>query len=265
MPDMNLYSLVNKVALVTGATGHLGKSMAEGLAMSGAKVYINGRTESEVTELTKYLNDKGYKSYPAIFDVTDYKKVQEFFNDFCEDTLDILLINAYNGNGGTTETSTVEAFRDSYEISMVASHNLLKNALSYLKKAKKINGDASVINIASMYGVVSPDTSIYESELTTSPPFYAASKAAIIQWTKYTACELAKYGIRVNAISPGAFPPISVKQLSPNLYKKISEKPPIGRVGLPHEITGPVVFLASSSASYVTGVNLPVDGGWTAW
>jgi NAD(P)-dependent dehydrogenase (short-subunit alcohol dehydrogenase family) len=261
----NLYSLKNKVALVTGATGHLGKSMAEGLAMAGATVYINGRTENKVIELTENLNSKGYKAHPAIFDVTDYKKVQKFFDNFCEDSLDILLLNAYNGIGGSSKTSTPEQFRDSYEVSMIASHILLQNALFYLKEAKKINGDASVINIASMYGMVSPDISIYESELTSNPPFYGASKAALIQWTKYTACELAKYGVRVNAISPGAFPPISVKKINPNLYKKITEKSPIGRVGLPNELIGPVVFLASSSASYITGVNLPVDGGWTAW
>jgi NAD(P)-dependent dehydrogenase (short-subunit alcohol dehydrogenase family) len=265
MSISNIYSLRNKVALVTGATGHLGKSMAEGLAMAGATVYVNGRTKNTVIKLTEYLNSKGYCAYPAIFDITDYKKVKEFFADFSEDTLDILLINAYNGNGGSTKTSTVEEFRNSYEVSMVASHNLLQNALFYLKEAKKKNGDASVINIASMYGMVSPDISIYESELTSNPPFYGASKAALIQWTKYTACELAKDGIRVNAISPGAFPQISVKQSNPNLYKKIKGKSPIGRVGSPKELIGPVVFLASSSASFITGVNLPVDGGWTAW
>ena len=263
MSIRNLYSLKNKVALVTGATGYLGKPMAEGLAMAGATVYINGRTESKVNELTEYLNAKGYKTHPAIFDVTNYKKVEEFFANFCEKTLDILVINAYNGNGGTSATASLEEFRNSYEISMVASHNLLQNTLFYLKEAKKINGDASVINIASMYGMVSPDISIYESELTSNPPFYGAAKAALIQWTKYTACEFAKYGVRVNAISPGPFPPISVKQSSPNLYKKITEKSPTGRVGSPNELIGPVVFLASSSASYITGVNLPVDGGWT--
>ena len=265
MSIRDLYSLKNKVAIVTGATGYLGKSMAEGLAMAGAIVYINGRTESKVIELTEYLNSKGYEAYPAIFDVTNYKKVKEFFENFCEDTIDILLINAYNGNGGTTQTSTVEDFRNSYEVSMVASHNLLQNSLFKLQQAKKKNGDASVINIASMYGTVSPNLSIYDSELTSNPPFYGASKAALIQWTKYTACELAKYGIRVNSISPGAFPTKLVKNSSPNLYKKIIEKSPLHRVGLPEDLIGPVVFLASSSAGFVTGVNLPVDGGWTAW
>lgn len=265
MSNKNLFSLKNKVAIVTGATGHLGKTMAEGLAKAGATVYINGRTESKVIELTELLNAKGYNAHPALFDVTDYKKVDEFFEYFFGDTLDILLINAYNGNGGTTKTSTVEDFRNSYEVSMVASHNLLQNALPKLKKAKEKNGDASVINIASMYGIVSPDINIYESELSSSSPFYGASKAALIQWTKYTACELAKYGVRVNAISPGAFPKLSVMQSSPNLLKKIIKKSPIERVGSPNELIGPVVFLASSSSSYITGVNLPVDGGWTVW
>ena len=73
MSISNIYSLRNKVALVTGATGHLGKSMAEGLAMAGATVYVNGRTKNTVIKLTEYLNSKGYCAYPAIFDITDYK------------------------------------------------------------------------------------------------------------------------------------------------------------------------------------------------
>jgi len=260
-----LFSLKDKIILVTGSTGYLGRAISEGLAKMGAKVYINGRTESSVNKTVDSLIKKGYRAEPAIFDITDYKQVEIFFSNFEEDVIDVLLINAYNGKGGTTNTSSMQDFRDSYEISMIATHNLFQNSLPYLQSAKNRNGDASVINIASMYGMVSPDISIYDSKKGSNPPFYGAAKAALIQWTKYTACEFAEKGIRVNSISPGAFPPLAVKKNHPNMYKAIENKAPMKRVGLPEELIGPVVFLASDSASFVTGVNLPVDGGWTAW
>ena len=260
-----MFILKNKIILVTGATGYLGSVISEGLAKAGAKVYINGRTEDSVNKIVDSLIKKGYQAKSAIFDITNYKQVDKFFSNFNEEVIDALLINAYNGKGGTTATSSIQDFRDSYEISMVATHNLFQKSLPYLQPAKNKNGDASVVNISSMYGMVSPDISIYDSENISNPPFYGAAKAALIQWTKYTACEFAQKGIRVNSISPGAFPPIAVKKNYLNMYKAIENKIPMKRVGSPEELIGPVVFLVSESASFVTGINLPVDGGWTAW
>lgn len=260
-----MFILKNKIILVTGATGYLGSIIAEGLAKAGAKVYINGRTEDSVNKRVNSLIKKGYKAKSAVFDITNYKQVDRFFSNFDEDVIDALIINAYNGKGGTTATSSVQDFRDSYEISMVATHNLFQNSLPYLQSAKNKNGDASVVNISSMYGMVSPDISIYGSEEGSNPPFYGASKAALIQWTKYTACEFAQKGIRINSVSPGAFPQELVRKNYPDMYKAIENKTPMKRVGLPEELIGPVVFLVSESASFVTGINLPVDGGWTAW
>jgi gluconate 5-dehydrogenase len=122
----------------------------------------------------------------------------------------------------------------------------------------------SIINIASMYGVVSPDPSIYGSSGQDNPPNYGTGKAAIIQLTRYAACHLGRSGIRVNAISPGPFPKPQVQQ-NRDLIANLEAKTALGRIGQPHELKGAVVFLASAAASYVTGINLMVDGGWTAW
>jgi len=260
-----LFSLKDKIILITGSTGYLGRAMSEGLAKMGAKVFINGRNKNSVNRTVDSLIKKGYQAKPAIFDITDYKQVKMFFSNFDEDVIDVLLINAYNGKGGTTSTSSKQDFRDSYEISMIATHNLFQNSLPYLQSAKKQNGDASVINITSMYGMVSPDQRIYKDIKSINPPFYGASKAALLQWTRYAACEFGPECIRVNSISPGAFPSLLVQENDPDFITRLSRKVPLGRVGIAAELKGPVLFLASEASSYVNGSNIIVDGGWTCW
>jgi NAD(P)-dependent dehydrogenase (short-subunit alcohol dehydrogenase family) len=259
------FSLTGKVALVTGAYGYLGAAIVEGLAQAGAKVLINGRNKEKVDQLVVRLTDEGYLAESAVFDVTNSNAITEYIRHSQLSSLDVLIHNAYAGGLGSIETSTEDQFRNSYEISLVAVNNLTQICLPYLKRAKQFNNDASVITVASMYGMVSPDCRIYSSKDTSNPPFYGAAKAALIQWTKYAACEFGKDGIRFNAISPGPFPSKNVRSTNKSLVDKIKLKVPMNRVGETEELKGPVVFLASAGSSYMTGTNLVVDGGWTAW
>lgn len=157
---------------------------------------------------------------------------------------------------------TPDQYLDSFGVSVIGASNLFKVALPHLRIAAKIGGYASVINIGSMYGMVAPDHKIYESKQVANPPYYGAAKAALIQWTKYIAAEFGGEGIRANSISPGPFPSAEVKSKNPIFVKKLSTKVPLGRVGSPDEIKGAITYLASPAASYVTGSNLVVDGGW---
>jgi NAD(P)-dependent dehydrogenase (short-subunit alcohol dehydrogenase family) len=116
-----------------------------------------------------------------------------------------------------------------------------------------------------MYGVVSPDPSIYGDSGKNNPAHYGATKAGMIQLTRYLACNLSPGRIRVNSVSPGPFPDTEVDPGIPQFYEKLAAKVPMGRTGRPQEAAAPVVFLLSEAASYVNGANLPVDGGWTAW
>lgn len=261
--NSDLFSLKKKVALVTGATGYLGKEMCIGLAESGAHVLVNSRSQSRALEFVEYLRGKGLSADSAVFDVCSEKEVKLYFDNISESNgIDIIVNNAYAGVGGTIETCATQNYRDSYEISVTATHNLIVNALPSLRKSVKKGGYASIINIASMYGMVSPDHRLYTSPEKSNPPFYGAAKAALIQLTKYAACEFGKEGIRVNSLSPGPFPkPDNNKEF----INQLSNKVPTGRVGAAHEIKGPVIYLASSASSYVNGSNLIVDGGWTAW
>jgi NAD(P)-dependent dehydrogenase (short-subunit alcohol dehydrogenase family) len=112
---------------------------------------------------------------------------------------------------------------------------------------------------------VSPDPAIYGDSGKNNPPFYGAAKAGLIQLTRYLAVHLAKRGVRVNSVSPGPFPPPSIATVSPEFHAELCRKTPMGRIGAAEELAGPVLFLLSDASTYVTGIDLPVDGGWTAW
>jgi len=261
----NLFSLQGKSALITGATGHLGQAMAYALAEAGAHILVNSRKFDHAQELVDRLIAENYSAEPLVFDVAEESQTKEALDQIAGEPLHVLINNAYAGGGGTILTSESDQYRQSFEITLVAAHNLLLKVLPALKLGAEQSGDVSVINVASMYGLVSPDLRVYGSDKGANSPFYGAAKAALIQWTRYAACELAPQGIRVNSISPGPFPSDDVKQTAPDFVERLAKRVPIGRVGIATEIQGPVLFLASPAASYVNGANLVVDGGWTIW
>lgn len=255
-----LFNLHGRVAFLSGAAGHLGSSMAEALADAGAFVLLNGRNVDRLKDLEARLIGRGLGARACPFDVADGKAVDEFFRNAMVEfgRLDILINNAYSGKAASIESATASDFAHAYDIGVTAAFRCVKAALPALRVAE----GASVINVASMYGTVSPDPRIYGSSGMNNPPFYGAAKGALIQLTRYLAVHLASDAIRVNALSPGAFPPSSV---APVFRCRLVEKIPLGRVGSPADLAGAVVFLASPASAYVTGINLPIDGGWTAW
>ncbi len=262
---LGAFSLRGKTALVTGATGHLGSVMARALAGAGAHVLVNSRSQARSQELTQSLINAGCSAESAVFDVTDKSAIADFFSAREQQALHILINNAYLGGAGSIELSDAQAYTGSYDVTVVAAHNLVRAALPSLRKAVQADGEASVINLASMYAMVSPDQRVYGSPRGANPPFYGAAKAALLQWTRYAACEFGAEGIRVNSISPGPFPSDAVQKSNPEFIQKLAAKVPMARIGRADEVAGPVLFLASSAASFVNGANLVVDGGWTSW
>jgi NAD(P)-dependent dehydrogenase (short-subunit alcohol dehydrogenase family) len=262
------FRLRGRVAFLTGATGHLGKSMARALAEAGAHVVLNARNRDALEALAAELRSHGGSSSIACFDVTGEAATEASLDQIADKhgRLDVLVNNASAGRPGTFEAATAADFDQAYRVNVTAAFHLLKLSLPLLKEAaKQTTGGASVINIASMYGSVSPDPSIYGFSGANSPPYYGAAKAGLIQLTRYAACHLAPDRIRVNCISPGPFPSANFLERDPEFGARLAAKVPLGRTGSPNELQGPLLFLASDASSYVTGVNLVVDGGWTAW
>jgi len=258
-----LFDLKGKVAIVTGGTGHLGSAMCESLAEAGARVVVAGRDIEKCRKKADELSGKYSVSCMGInMDISSKKEIEKSLEKIYKDTerIDVLVNNAFYGISGDIRDISEEAWQKSIDGSINGVFRCTQAVLPYMEK----DGAGSIINISSMYGVVSPDPGIYGDSGFNNPPNYGAGKAAIIQFTKYAACHLADKNIRVNSITPGAFPKEKVqkdKKFISNLKKKI----PLGRIGKPEELKGVVLFLASEASSYITGTNVAVDGGWTAW
>lgn len=257
-----LFSLKDKVVVVTGGVGYLGAAISECLADAGATVVIADIDGKKAKEKAKKLSkDYGSTCYGLKVDISkkdNVKKVMADINGIAEH-IDILVNNAHYGAAGDIKDISEEKWQKGIDGTINGVFRCTKAVIPYMKS----HGGA-VINIASMYGVVSPDPRIYGKSGFNNPPNYGAGKAAIIQFTRYAACHLAKDNIRVNSISPGAFPGKEV-QKNKKFIENLKNKIPLRRIGLPKDLKGAVLYLASEASSYVTGTNLVVDGGWTAW
>lgn len=270
----SLFSLRNKVAIVTGAAGYFGKEFSESLLSAEAKVVLFGKgrklKEFATSMKTKYGDEKVDYYQVDLYDYESHRQcLQKTIND--NPTIDILVNNAY-------EFSRETGFNDpSGKIETLSREQWLKGlecgaywyALSTQIVAEKMKQQrsGSIINISSMYALVAPDPRLYEGTEVLNPPSYGAAKAAILAFTRYSASFYGQYNIRCNAIVPGAFP-----NTSPDAYnsprnedflKRLAERTVLGRTGVPNDLKGALIFLASDASSYVTGQTLVVDGGWT--
>lgn len=259
------FKLNNKIAIVTGGYSYLGKYFVEALLEAGANVIIAGRDLRKCKNMIKEMEKKNSEYLIEYLEIdisnTDsikkcFKKVYMKFK-----RIDILVNNAVYSKSNTLEDMTDEEWNYGIDGTLSSAFRCIREIIPYMKK----NLSGSIINISSMYGIVSPDLKIYKNNsFQLNPPSYGAAKSGLIQLTKYSAVSLAKYGIRVNCISPGPFPSDNV-QKNKKFIAQLSNKVPLGRIGQPEELKSALIFLASDASSYITGHNLVVDGGWTIW
>lgn len=261
----NLFSLKGKISLVTGATGHLGSAMSQGLAAHGSHVILVGRNKEKLEAFRKAHEspDTTFEYYVA--DVTDEKAFGDIIDSTVEEygKLDILINNAFNEKRKPFKDISKDEWNE-------GMNNILTHQFTCMQKAIKVMLNhpkgGSIINIGSIYGSLGVNPKTY-TEVPSSTPFYAASKAGVIQLTKYAAALYGSKGIRINCISPGPFPkpPPSGSLGRPGYIVDLSSQIPMKRVGQPEEIAGAAVFLASDASSFVTGQNIIVDGGFSIW
>ncbi len=259
-----LFSLEGRTAFISGASGHLGSAMAETLGAAGAHLILNGRDQARLDALVKTLRKRNISADSAAFDIMDKAAIDALFTKLDGEghTLHVIINNAYTGRAAPWTEATEGDFETAFRSGVTAAFNIVRAAHPCLARA---DGKASVINIASMYGHIAPDPSVYGETGLNSPPHYNAAKGGLIQLGRHLATHLAGDGIRVNTISPGPFPTEAIQAKEPEFMKRLAAKTPLGRIGVPSELTGAALFLASDASGYVTGINLPVDGGWSAW
>jgi NAD(P)-dependent dehydrogenase (short-subunit alcohol dehydrogenase family) len=263
MVKLNMFSLKNRIALVTGGTGHLGKAICEALVKSNSIVYVASRKKNEAEKVIKIIkNEASGKLFPIELDISNESSIKKAIKQIKKEQghIDILINNAGYGSDGDFNNKNETEWSDGLDGTINGVFRVCKQVLPLMKKKKH----GVIINIGSMYGIISPDLRIYDNEKHANSPEYGAGKAAIIQFTKYLAVNYAKNGIRVNSISPGAFPNKEV-QKNKKFIKKLKSKIPLERLGKPEDLMGVIIFLASEDSSYVTGQNILVDGGWSIW
>ncbi|KAA0890492.1 SDR family NAD(P)-dependent oxidoreductase [Oryzomonas rubra] len=260
----DLLSLKGRVALVTGGAGYLGSEMSYTLAELGANVVIASRDLKKCQERCEEIAENvgnGIKMLAIELDLLDKQSIVRCFEEIHKhfDAIDILINNAWSGNKNSWESINDKDWDYDINMSLNSNFRITKIAFPDLVKTKGV-----ILNIASMYGHISPDYRIYDGEQFTNPPSYGAAKAGVIQFTKYLASFLSPHQIRVNALSPGAFPHEATQQHT-EFMARLGSKNPMNRIGYPYELKGAVALLCSDAGSYITGQNICVDGGWGAW
>jgi NAD(P)-dependent dehydrogenase (short-subunit alcohol dehydrogenase family) len=254
-----LFRLDGRTAFVSAARGHLGTAMTRVLAQAGAHVIVNGRDDAKLALFEGQLQAEGYSVERAAFDVADTDAVRAFFKG--RERLDILVNNAVSMQVKGFSALQPSDFAQTYQSAVTAAFEAVRAALPALKNAAAAAGEASIVNVASMYGLVAPDGRLYADREHQSPFHYGPAKAALLQLTRHLAAELGPDRIRVNALVPGPFP----AKLDAALADRLSSRTMLGRLGGAVEIGGPLLFLASPASSFMTGAALNIDGGWTAW
>lgn len=267
---MKEFDLENKTAVVTGALGLIGKWHCNALAEAGANVVVVDLDENKCSEFAENLSGK---SIGMCMDITDKTSVQQAFEKTVEKfgKVDILVNNAAINDmvedpKAQLELSKFENYplhlwEKSIEVNLTGAFLCSQVFGAQMAENKK----GSIINIASTYGIVAPDQSLYQDkngeQFYYKPPAYSVTKGAIISLTKYLAAYWGRDGVRVNTLSPGGVK----NSQSEEFINNYSKRTPLNRMAEATDYKGALVFLASDASSYVTGSNLVVDGGWTCW
>jgi len=269
-----IFNINGKTVLVTGAGGFFGRYFCRTLLESGARVLMFGRSARTAANLQtlreEFGPDKVFAYKTDFYDLGDYGRslkaaAKEFKIDaLVNNAFDLSPKTGFNTTSGRFENSTYAQWKASFDSGIYWA----VLATQLIGAGMRKRGCGSIINISSMYGLVSPSPELYAGTKFFNPPGYAVAKAGLLALTRYTASFWGKDGVRANAIAAGPFSNTesetsnSVKKDDPFL-EKLKVRTALGRTGHPRELAGALVYLASDASSYMTGQAIVVDGGWT--
>lgn len=271
-----LFNLTGKKALITGASGFLGRTMAHTLIANGARIIAIGSSDrfDAFCQAMRQQPENAERFVSYQVNLEDHDALARTLEDLVavEGYIEIAINNAhvlgaktgFNGVAGSLENATLVQIEASLAGGVIWPL-LISQALG---RKMREHGRGSIINIASMYALLAPNPQLYENTSFLNPPGYSAAKAAMLALTRYVASFWGPYGVRCNAILPGAFPNLETKtenSVSEGSFfvDRLAERTCLRRVGRPTDLAGALLFLASEASSYVTGQALQVDGGWT--
>jgi NAD(P)-dependent dehydrogenase (short-subunit alcohol dehydrogenase family) len=270
MNSLELFSLKNKVAIVTGALGLIGKNHCTALADVGANVIV---CDLDETKCKEYASSLPTSSIGVGVDITSKSSVENLRDKTLKEfgKIDILVNNAaindmFENPKAAAEHSMfenypLEMWQKSLDVNLTGTFLCSQVIGTEMAKA----GRGSIINVASTYGMVGPDQSIYKNpdgkQTFYKSAAYPTTKGAIINFTRFLAAYWGNKGVRVNTLSPGGVE----NNQDEYFVKNYSAKTPLGRMAYPTDYKGAIIFLSSDASAYMTGANLVVDGGWTAW
>ena len=260
-----LGNMTGRVALITGGAGHIGRAMAAALMEAGAELCLVDRNQEMLAAAVEELGGASCGISTCRVDLEREEERAGLVETVraAHGRLDVLINNAgFVGDsqlGGWVTgfgEQSVETWRRALEVNLTAPFHLAQLFAAMLER----DGRGSIVNIASIYGLLGPDMRLYEGTKMGNPAAYAASKGGLVQLTRWLATTLAPR-VRVNCITPGG-----LERGQPESFRnRYVERTPLGRMGPEEDFKGALHFLASDLSAWVTGQNIIVDGGWTAW
>lgn len=259
MNILEQFSLKGKVAVIAGGRGLYGKQVVEAVAQAGAKTYIAARTVAELEESAAEHRSNGYDVTAMYLDLADESSIIKLKDEIVskEGKVDILINNAV--------TRPMKSWNDDvsrFEESMKVNATGLFLITRAFGDEMALKGSGSIINIGSIQGMIGPDGSLYEGlGFTGYIPDYFFHKGGMINFTRFTASYYGKNNVRCNCISPGGF---QTEKHPDEFVERYSKRTFLDRMANNSDVMGLIVFLASDASLYITGTNIPVDGGYTA-
>ncbi len=256
----DLFDLTGRVALVTGGGTHLGAAMAAALAGAGATVHLASRRQEVCREVTNRLKESGAQAFAHRCDIADTGAVRDLTDGIVADhgRLDVLVANAGGSSvrGPFTDVDPPD-LSATLQVNVVGTAVCAQAAGRHMLRA----GGGSIILIGSIHGALGSDRRAYGSGWVGSAADYHIAKGAVVNMARALAMEWSDSGVRVNCLSPGQIPKPTLPAAQADRFRAAI---PLGRLGVPGDLAGAVLLLASDAGAFITGQNVIVDGGWSA-